>query len=638
MSYPMYLINRWLCFGLLIVLTLTLFTHSTTAQSDPATTTLANSFMYQGYIEQHGFPVTGSCDLQFSMFDAFVAGAQVGNTLTRTNITVNGGVFNAQLDFGPTAFNGQDRYLAISVGCPAGSGGYTALIPRQLITPVPYAIALHGLRTEPHAASPNVIGGFSSNSVTVGVSGATIAGGGAASATNRVTDLGGAIGGGMNNQAGNNTGSTIDRSYATVGGGHSNTASGEEATVGGGSNNIADGIGATISGGEAHEANGLYPTIGGGYFNQASGEWTTVGGGYSGRAIGNYVTVAGGGDNQAVGLGITIGGGFSNNAGFNYATVAGGLGNAALANFATISGGGRSNPTIRELGHRVRDDYGTVSGGADNQAGNSNDITTDAVYATVGGGSNNLASGQSGTVSGGSNNTASGQFATIAGGHHNTASGAYSFAIGHRAIADDLGTFVWADSMDAAIAAPGNNTFTVRASGGVWLGTDNSPMIPTGRFLNTSTGGYLTVGGVWTNASDRAAKENFIPIDSQAILEALNDLPITMWNYIAEGDSIQRIGPMAQDFYAAFGVGMDEISISTIDAQGVAFAAIQGLNQKLEEENAVLREHNADLEARVARLEALATGGQSAALLPFAVFSGLAAVGLCLCRSLFRGR
>lgn len=98
------------------------------------------------------------------------------------------------------------------------------------------------LRLEPNATSPNIIGGYWGNSVTGGVFGATIGGGGANLNTNRVTDEYSTIGGGYNNQAGNNAGTTNDMPYATVGGGDSNTASSAYSTVGGGQINTASGI------------------------------------------------------------------------------------------------------------------------------------------------------------------------------------------------------------------------------------------------------------------------------------------------------------------------------------------------------------------------------------------------------------
>ncbi|MEZ4930568.1 MAG: tail fiber domain-containing protein [Saprospiraceae bacterium] len=101
---------------------------------------------------------------------------------------------------------------------------------------------------------------------------------------------------------------------------------------------------------------------------------------------------------------------------------------------------------------------------------------------------------------------------------------------------------------------------------------------------------YLSSGGVWTNASDRNIKENITPVNSAEVLDKIMQLPITQWNYIKEDDAIKHIGPMAQDFYEAFGLGRDEKTISTIDPAGVALVAIQELNKKQKELNAKINE------------------------------------------------
>ena len=88
--------------------------------------------------------------------------------------------------------------------------------------------------------------------------------------------------------------------------------------------------------------------------------------------------------------------------------------------------------------------------------------------------------------------------------------------------------------------------------------------------------------------SDRNAKENFKPVDARAVLDKVTALPISQWNY-KQDTSMEHIGPMAQDFYAAFGVGPDNKHIATVDADGVALAAIQGLNQKLNEKDAEIQ-------------------------------------------------
>jgi hypothetical protein len=101
--------------------------------------------------------------------------------------------------------------------------------------------------------------------------------------------------------------------------------------------------------------------------------------------------------------------------------------------------------------------------------------------------------------------------------------------------------------------------------------------------------------------SDRNAKENFALLDPQSVLAKVAALPLSTWNYKAQDPAIRHLGPMAQDFKAAFGVGETDTGITGVDADGVALAAIQGLNQKLEE----TRAENADLRARLEKLERL---------------------------------
>ncbi|MBK9139971.1 MAG: tail fiber domain-containing protein [Verrucomicrobia bacterium] len=116
--------------------------------------------------------------------------------------------------------------------------------------------------------------------------------------------------------------------------------------------------------------------------------------------------------------------------------------------------------------------------------------------------------------------------------------------------------------------------------------------------MRLSSGG-LRVNGTFVSASDRDQKENFSAVSPREVLEKVASLPISEWNY-KDDPASRHVGPMAQDFHAAFGVGPDEKHIATVDADGVALAAIQGLNQKVEEQAAALRAR----EARIARLEA----------------------------------
>ena len=117
-------------------------------------------------------------------------------------------------------------------------------------------------------------------------------------------------------------------------------------------------------------------------------------------------------------------------------------------------------------------------------------------------------------------------------------------------------------------------------------------------------GAYVTTGGVWTNASSKSFKENFADVDVSAVLDKLVALPIQTWLYKSAHQEGQHMGPFAEDFAASFGLGQDQQHIATVDESGVAFAAIQGLNRKVEDENAKLREENVDLKSRLDRVAA----------------------------------
>jgi len=91
-------------------------------------------------------------------------------------------------------------------------------------------------------------------------------------------------------------------------------------------------------------------------------------------------------------------------------------------------------------------------------------------------------------------------------------------------------------------------------------------------------------------------------VDARAVLEAVASLPITTWNYKANDDSIRHMGPMTQDFREAFGLGASETMIETIDPDGVALAAIQGLHQVVVERDAEIAELRATNDAKVAEL------------------------------------
>jgi hypothetical protein len=117
------------------------------------------------------------------------------------------------------------------------------------------------------------------------------------------------------------------------------------------------------------------------------------------------------------------------------------------------------------------------------------------------------------------------------------------------------------------------------------------------------SGNTLTISAQPGVPSDRNLKTDFTTAQPEDILTKLVALPITEWRYTNEEAGVRHVGPMAQDFKAAFGLGHDSKMIEFVDEEGVALAAIKGLNEKVESENAALWTENAELKARLARLE-----------------------------------
>jgi len=181
----------------------------------------------------------------------------------------------------------------------------------------------------------------------------------------------------------------------------------------------------------------------------------------------------------------------------------------------------------------------------------------------------------------------------VPGGWFNIASGAHSFAAGRWARTQTSGgtihhgAFIWGDNSFAPFYSTADNEFSARAVGGVRFVT----AIDMGG--NPTAGVALAAGGgAWAALSDVNAKADFAAVDARLVLEKVAALPIRSWRYKSQEASIRHIGPTAQDFRAAFAVGESERTITTVDADGVALAAIQGLHQLV-----------AEKERRIAELE-----------------------------------
>ncbi|MBI1926595.1 tail fiber domain-containing protein [Candidatus Poribacteria bacterium] len=143
-------------------------------------------------------------------------------------------------------------------------------------------------------------------------------------------------------------------------------------------------------------------------------------------------------------------------------------------------------------------------------------------------------------------------------------------------------------------APPGGNPKAVIDYKG-YLGIGVQPAYP----IHHVSGAHLTEAGVWTDASDKNLKENFVPVDGKLILEGIERLPIFKYNYKAEGNHVQRIGPTAQDFYTTFRLGKDDKTISPKDLASLSLKAIQELKKEID----LLKVENEELRARLKALE-----------------------------------
>lgn len=449
--------------------------------------------------------------------------------------------------------------------------------------------------------APSVALGSSNN--VASAAGATVGGGGSTLSTpnsppcpgcrNAATAAFATVAGGRSNLAGDGA--------AAIGGGTANTAAGLFNTIAGGTGNLADGVaGASIGGGSNNQASGLNSTVAGGSDNLAGGSEAFVGGGEENRAEGTYASVLGGRGNIATGRGATVAGGVEN--------VAAGI-NGFAAGFASCAGGDYSVA----LGHMARTrNGGQAEDGSCGGFENSGDANGDA-------GSFVFADGQAAIF----RSTGDNQFLVraSAGVAINTPpppNGAIELTV--QTDADDT------DYANLWLRQRTVNQNGILISVGDGAGSNNAgfyidhyngtaqarrlELAPNGavairsNVTQANTGVTMAANaGSWSSLSDRRLKTAIAPIDTGAVLDRLMAMPLTSWSYIAQGTTVRHVGPMAQDFAAAFGLGENDTTISTIDADGIALAAIQGLNRRLTTENADLRARLEALEARFAAME-----------------------------------
>ena len=121
------------------------------------------------------------------------------------------------------------------------------------------------------------------------------------------------------------------------------------------------------------------------------------------------------------------------------------------------------------------------------------------------------------------------------------------------------------------------------------------------RAVNVDAAGNMEIHGMLTEGSSRALKTGFAPLDAREALDRVSALPISLWSYKSEGLAVRHLGPMAEDFYAAFGLGPNDRHVAPGDQASVAMLALQGLHQVVREKDREI----ADLKGRLETLEKL---------------------------------
>jgi len=604
-----------------------------------------SAFNYQGRLNEAGATATGTFQFQFRLYDAASGGNQIGGTLSDVTVTVTNGVFSTSLDFG-AVFSGADRYLEIAVRKAAGDP-YTPLTPRQKINSVPYSTKAKTADTFTGNLTGDVIG--TQNATTV----ASVGGQSSTNVANSVQAV--------NNATSSNTPNTLVKRDAlgkitaqSITFGDGTTLS--SANIGGGSSlltstNAWSGLN-TFSGGinvpnptnpleavnkQYYDANtirfvpGATPQISVGDANgTAAMLWLRGGstccsgpGGYTGadfKVFQNGSFVATG--NLGIGVSPMQGKGYRTSWDSYKGAFRSGYADNEWddANVGFFSWAGGSNSTAIGLYSLAFGDTNSAESTSSIVFGSGNQVKGAAGFSA---GAGNRVCDTYGVALG--NNAKSGGplingkcdpdtfnlrgLAAVAIGYNVTADQDHTMALGKFASNNGFaGTFIWSDGSATASADTfrntANNEFAARATGGFRFRTN----------LGGTTGCNLPAGsGVFNCTSSRFTKENFLDVKGFDVLSKLRAIPITSWNYIDEGKTVRHVGPMAEDFFAQFGLGTNNVSIGVQDLAGVSLAAVKELDaqlqtkteevNQLQEEVKQLRATQSEMEKRLAALE-----------------------------------
>jgi len=447
-------------------------------------TAQGTAFTYQGRLNNNGAPANGSYDLAFTLYPASLAGVALAGPFTNTAVVVTNGLFTTLVDFG-NANTGGSNWLQIAVSTN-GANAFSPLTPRQQLTPVPYALfAANASNANTAVTAVTAINAATATNVTGNIADPQLSANIPRLNGNNVFTGPNTFSGAVSAANGNNL---INGTFNGNGNGLTNLNASQLLT-GVVSNNVLPGFQGNanaIGGGTGNSINGLQSAILGGQNNTNNANQSAIGGGG-----GNLIQY-----------------------GSYYSAIAGGGGNQIQSNaYDSFIGSGYHN-TVQP--------YAIVSvvGG-----GQWNTVQSNASFSVIGGGFGNT-------------NTA--PYSTIPGGSQNVAGGKYSFAAGQQAQATNQGAFVWADSQNAPFASTNNDSFNVRAQGGVQLVTSGAGLQVDGNSVLTSVANSINSSEIddGGNAAYQAFQQAIQPAGGDTSLPFANLSPVAPTNGVTPGFSL----------------------------------------------------------------------------------------------------
>ena len=562
-----------------------------------ATVAQGTAFTYQGRLNSGSGVANGSYDFAFTLFATGSGGVALAAPVTNSATLVSSGLFTVAVDFGAGVFTGGSNWLELAVRTN-GSGPFNTLTPRQQLAPTPNAIYAANAGSAVTAAiaisagsassvpAANITGTLTPSQIPAGVvldgaTGLNLAGtfsGGFGGVTNlnlstagfgssvnrfRFNDLAGSeqvflhAGRNLDLETVNDGTFWVGRDYtATVD--HDfifHAKHDENSTV---DNNRTDTIGLNYA---LSVGNGLDTTVGGSMSLSVAALLGINTYDLNFQAFRNTTCTTINNLSDTVGQNLTL------SVGNNFSAAVGGGMDLTIGKKLSVSTG-QSLGLLAASGVGV----GTTLPQASLHVYSANNPTVVRVQSTGTPGFGRL------------------EFVSNPQGDVNEWRPGYIQSTDAGGFTGGLAFFVNGTGTGSKFAA---NEIMRLQNGRVGIGTTAPTTL-------LQVGAATCNGTTWANGSDRNAKEKFRPVNAATVLAKVAALPLSEWSYKADA-ATRHIGPMAQDFYAAFNVGPDDKHIATVDADGVALAAIQGLNQKLEDQRA----ENAELRRELAELKHL---------------------------------